>query len=86
MGKGNFSDEFNRDAADQITERGYLVSEVSQRIGGECSFVLCVAREVRFGCPRRHAPTRRVRTANPNLAPNVPTERGAIGLLCFTAE
>ena len=33
MGKGNFSDDFKRDAVAQITERGYPVSEVSQRLG-----------------------------------------------------
>ena len=33
MGKGNFSDEFKRDAVRQVTERGYPVSEVSQRLG-----------------------------------------------------
>ena len=33
MGKPNFSDEFKRDAVAQITERGYLVAEVSQRLG-----------------------------------------------------
>jgi transposase len=33
MGKANFSDEFKRDAVRQITERGYPVSEVSQRLG-----------------------------------------------------
>ena len=33
MGKGNFSDEFKRDAVAQITERGYRVAEVSQRLG-----------------------------------------------------
>ena len=33
MGKPNFSDEFKRDAAAQITERGYPVAEVSQRLG-----------------------------------------------------
>lgn len=33
MGKSNFSDEFKRDAVRQITERGYPVSEVSQRLG-----------------------------------------------------
>ncbi|MBB4050913.1 transposase [Devosia subaequoris] len=43
MGKGNFSDEFKRDAVRQITERGYPVSEVSQRLGGECPFALRVA-------------------------------------------
>ena len=33
MGKANFTDEFKRDAVRQITERGYPVSEVSQRLG-----------------------------------------------------
>lgn len=33
MSKANFSDEFKRDAVSQITERGYPVSEVSQRLG-----------------------------------------------------
>jgi len=33
MGKPNFSDEFKRDAVAQITERGYPVLEVSQRLG-----------------------------------------------------
>ena len=33
MGKANFSDDFKRDAVLQITERGYPVSEVSQRLG-----------------------------------------------------
>lgn len=33
MGKGNFTDDFKRDAVRQITERGYPVSEVSQRLG-----------------------------------------------------
>ena len=33
MGKGKFSDDFKRDAVAQITERGYPVAEVSQRLG-----------------------------------------------------
>ncbi|WP_080504548.1 IS3 family transposase [Granulibacter bethesdensis] len=33
MGKPNFSDAFKRDAVAQITERGYRVAEVSQRLG-----------------------------------------------------
>ena len=33
MSKANFSDEFKRDAVSQIAERGYPVSEVSQRLG-----------------------------------------------------
>ena len=33
MGRSNFSDEFKWDAVAQITERGYPVAEVSQRLG-----------------------------------------------------
>jgi len=33
MGKGNFRDDFKRDAVAQITERGYPVSEVSELLG-----------------------------------------------------
>jgi len=33
MGKSSFSDDFKRDAVAQITERGYPVAEVSQRLG-----------------------------------------------------
>lgn len=33
MGKTNFSDDFKRDAVAQITERGYPVSEASERLG-----------------------------------------------------
>ncbi|MBX8827415.1 transposase [Ochrobactrum sp. SFR4] len=33
MGKGNFTDEFRRDAIKQITERGYSVADVSKRLG-----------------------------------------------------
>lgn len=33
MGKANFTEEFKRDAVRQITERGYPVAEVSQRLG-----------------------------------------------------
>ena len=32
-GKARFSDEFKRDAVRQMTERGYPVAEVSQRLG-----------------------------------------------------
>ena len=32
MGKGNFSEEFKRDAVRQIAERGHPVAEVSQRL------------------------------------------------------
>ena len=33
MGKASFSEEFKRDAVAQITERGYPVAELSQRLG-----------------------------------------------------
>lgn len=33
MGKANFSDDFKRNSVRQITERGYPVAEVSQRLG-----------------------------------------------------
>ena len=33
MSKVNFSDEFKQDAVRQITERGYPVKEVSERLG-----------------------------------------------------
>ena len=33
MGKGNFAEDFKRDAVAQITERGSPVAEVSQRLG-----------------------------------------------------
>jgi transposase len=33
MGTSNYSDEFKRDAVQQIRVRGYLVREVSQRLG-----------------------------------------------------
>jgi transposase len=33
MGKANFTEDFKRDAVRQITERGYPVPEVSQRLG-----------------------------------------------------
>lgn len=33
MSKANFSDDFKQDAVAQITERGYPVREVSERLG-----------------------------------------------------
>ena len=33
MGKGNFTEDFKRDAVVQITERGYPVAEVAARLG-----------------------------------------------------
>ena len=33
MGTSNYSDDFKRDAVAQITERGYPVREVSDRLG-----------------------------------------------------
>ena len=32
IGKGNFTEEFKRDAVAQITERGYPVAEVSKKL------------------------------------------------------
>ncbi|WP_110760772.1 transposase [Rhizobium sp. UGM030330-04] len=46
MGKSNFSEEFKRDAVRQITERGYPVAEVSQRLGGEAALFVQVEKEV----------------------------------------
>ena len=42
MGKPNFSDEFKRDTVAQITERGYPVAEVSQRLGISPHSLLCL--------------------------------------------
>ena len=47
MGKANFTDEFKRDAVRQVTERGYAVSEISQRLGVS-AHSLRVAEEVRL--------------------------------------
>jgi transposase len=33
MGRASFTDDFKRDAVLQITDRGYPVAEVSQRLG-----------------------------------------------------
>ncbi len=33
LGEPNFTEAFKRDSVAQITERGYRVSEVSQRLG-----------------------------------------------------
>ncbi len=33
MGKDNFTEDFKRDAVRQITERGYRVADVSERLG-----------------------------------------------------
>ena len=33
MGKPTYSDDFKRDAVEQIVDRGYPVSEVSKRLG-----------------------------------------------------
>ncbi|XHY15706.1 hypothetical protein SuNHUV7_04850 (plasmid) [Pseudoseohaeicola sp. NH-UV-7] len=40
MGTSNYSDEFKRDAVQQITVRGYPVREVSRRFGGKHAFAL----------------------------------------------
>ena len=40
MGTSNDSDEFNRDAVQQIRVRGYPVREVSRRLGDEFALAL----------------------------------------------
>ena len=51
MSKSNFSEEFKRDAVRQITERGYPVAEVSQRlVDAEPSDNGCRAAGVADGC------------------------------------
>ncbi len=50
MGKSNLSDELKRDAVAQITERGYPVAKVSERLGvSQPSLYVCkrqLARQV----------------------------------------
>ncbi len=46
MSKSNFSEEFKRKAVRQITERGYPVAEVSQRLGGEPAFFVRMVEKV----------------------------------------
>lgn len=46
MGKPIFSDEFKRDAVVQLTERGYLAGEVSQRLGGSAQSVHACKRQL----------------------------------------
>ena len=36
MGKARYSDDFKRDAVQQITERGYSTADVSRRLGVSC--------------------------------------------------
>lgn len=40
MSKSSFSEGFKRDAVRQITEQGYPVAELSQRLGGQPAFSL----------------------------------------------
>ena len=40
MGTRNYSDEFKRDAVQQIRVRGYPGREVSRRLGGEFTLAL----------------------------------------------
>lgn len=54
MSKSNFSEEFKRDAVRQITERGYPVAEVSQRLGGEPALFVRMEEKVgRVECQRQ---------------------------------
>jgi len=36
MGNARYSDDFKRDAVQQITERGYSTADVSRRLGVSC--------------------------------------------------
>lgn len=47
MGGPNFNDEFKRDVVTQIDERGYTVTEVTQRLGHQPAFVVCLQAAVR---------------------------------------
>ena len=49
MSKTNYSDDFKRDAAHQITVRGYTVAEVSRCLGVSKFFSIQMAKEVRRG-------------------------------------
>ena len=51
MGKGNFSDEFKRDAVSQIVDRGYPVSEVSERLGVSQHSLYAWKRKFATGAP-----------------------------------
>lgn len=56
MGTVTFSDDFKRDAVAQITERGYPVSEVSERLGVSKHSLyawkrLCCTNRVMVGLP-----------------------------------
>jgi transposase len=46
MGKPNFSEAFKRDAVAQITERGYPVAEVSQRLGVSAHSLYALKRQL----------------------------------------
>ena len=49
MGKGNFTEDFKRDAVAQIVDRGYPVAEVPQRLG--------VSQHSLYGCKKKFAKT-----------------------------
>jgi|GEM_PF-678120 len=51
MGTANFTDEFKRDAVAQITERGYPIKEVSERLA--VSLHSLHAWKRKFGNPKR---------------------------------
>lgn len=50
MGTSTYSDEFKRDAEQQIRVRGYAVREVSQPLGGEFALALQVVQAVSPAC------------------------------------
>lgn len=60
MGKGNFSDDFKRDAVAQITERGYPVAEVSERWAS--ALIRCTSGRSGLGGRVRETPGRMPRS------------------------
>jgi len=66
MSKANFSDDFKRDAVRQITERGYPVKEVSERLG--VSTHSLYAWKKRFSEPEADAQAAEVRRLKKELA------------------
>ena len=66
MGKPNFSDEFKRDAVAQITERGYTVAEVSQRLTA-----LAVSPDLRFTPSDIDGPPRPASGCDPSPVPSM---------------
>lgn len=92
MGKPNFSDEFKRDAVSQITERGYPVAEVSQRLGvsphslyaWKKQFAKVVSGEANKGAEIRQLKRELARVTEERVVTGPP--KGRIHLDCVNAE